>query len=49
MYIDDLTNAVVAGTESEGWSVEARINYKEQKTEFEFGKYSPADVIFLSR
>lgn len=41
MYIDDLTNAVVACAETEGWSAETRINYKEQKTEFEFGKFSP--------
>lgn len=41
MYIDDLTNAVVACAETADWSVEARINYKEQKTEFEFSKFSP--------
>ena len=41
MYIDDLTNAVVAYAKTEGWSAEARINYKEQKTEFEFDKFSP--------
>lgn len=41
MYIDDLTNAVVACAKTEGWSAEARINYKEQKTEFEFGRFSP--------
>lgn len=42
MYIDDLTNAVVACAEAEDWTVEASINYREQKTEFEFGKFSPA-------
>lgn len=41
MYIDDLTDAVVACAEAEDWSAEACINYKEQKTEFEFGKFSP--------
>lgn len=41
MYIDDLTDAVVACAEAEGWNAEARINYMEQKTEFEFGKFSP--------
>ncbi len=42
MYIDDLTDAVVACAEAEGWKVEAGIFYKEQKAEFEFSKYSPA-------
>lgn len=42
MYIDDLTDAVVKCAETKGWKVEAAINYKEQKTEFEFGKFSPA-------
>lgn len=42
MYIDDLTDAVVACAEAKGWHVEAGIIYKEQKSEFEFGKYSPA-------
>lgn len=42
MYIDDLTDAVVACAEAEGWKVEAGIYYKEQKAEFEFGKYSLA-------
>ncbi len=41
MYIDDLTDAVVACAEAEGWEVEAGINYKEQNTLFEFGKFSP--------
>ena len=41
MYIDVLTNAVVACAKTEGWSAGARINYKEKKTEFEFGKFSP--------
>lgn len=42
MYIDDLTDAVVECAEANGWKVEAGIIYKEQKSEFEFGKYSPA-------
>lgn len=42
MYIDDLTDAVVACAEANGWKVEAGIIYKEQKSEFEFQKYSPA-------
>ncbi len=41
MYIDDLTDAVVACAEAEGWKVEAGINYKEQNTLFEFSKFSP--------
>lgn len=41
MYIDDLTDAIVKCAEAKGWSAEARINYKEQKTEFEFGRFSP--------
>lgn len=46
MYIDDLTDAVVACAEAEGWSVEAGITYKEQKADFEFSKYSPAGQDF---
>lgn len=42
MYIDDLTDAIVACAEAEDWKVDAGIIYKEQKTEFEFGKFSPA-------
>lgn len=42
MYIDDLTDAVAACAEANDWTVQAAINYKEQKTEFEFGKFSPA-------
>ncbi len=42
MYIDDLTDAVVACAEAKGWRVEAGIIYKEQKSEFEFFKFSPA-------
>lgn len=42
MYIDDLTDSVVACAEAKGWHVGAGIIYKEQKSEFEFGKYSPA-------
>lgn len=42
MYIDDLTDAIVACAESKGWKVNAGIYYKEQKSEFEFQKYSPA-------
>ena len=42
MYIDDLTDAIVACAEAKGWRVEAGIIYKEQKSEFEFFKYSPA-------
>ncbi len=44
MYIDDLTDAVVACAEAEGWKVEAGINYKEHKeqnTLFEFSKFNP--------
>lgn len=41
MYIDDLTDAIVAVAEAEGWKVEAGINYKEQNTLFVFGKFSP--------
>ena len=41
MYIDDLTDAVVACAEAEGWKVGAGINYKEQNTLFEFSKFSP--------
>ena len=37
-----MTDAVVACAEAKGWHVEAGIIYKEQKSEFEFGKYSPA-------
>lgn len=46
MYIDDLTDAVVQCAEAKGWHVNAAINYKEQKTEFEFGKYTPAGQDF---
>lgn len=46
MYIDDLSDAVVACAEANGWHVEAGINYKKQTTEFEFGKYSPAGQDF---
>lgn len=46
MYIDDLTNAVVGCAEAEGWRVEGSIYYKEQKTEFDFYKYSPAGQDF---
>ena len=42
MYIDDLTDAVVACAEAKGWKVEAGIIYKEQKSEFEFARFSPA-------
>ena len=42
MYIDDLTDAIVACAEANGWKVNAGIIYKEQKSEFEFQKYSPA-------
>lgn len=42
MYIDDLTDAVVECAESKGWTVKAGINYKQQKSDFEFGKFSPA-------
>ncbi len=42
MYIDDLTDAVVECAEAKGWKVNAGIYYKEQKSEFEFQKYSPA-------
>lgn len=42
MYIDDLTDAVVACAEAKGWHVEAGIYYKEQKCDFEFSKFSPA-------
>lgn len=42
MYIDDLTDAIVKCAEAKGWTVNAGIYYKEQKSEFEFGKYSPA-------
>ena len=40
--MEDLTDAVVACAEAKGWHVEAGIIYKEQKSEFEFGKCSPA-------
>ena len=46
MYIDDLTDAVVACAEAEGWKVEGSISYKEQNTEFEFYKFSPAGQDF---
>lgn len=42
MYIDDITGAVVACVEAEGWKVDASIYYKEQKSYFEFNKFSPA-------
>ena len=42
MYIDDITGAVISCGESEGWKVEASIYYKEQKSYFEFSKFSPA-------
>ena len=40
MYIDDLTDAVVACAEAKGWKVEAGIIYKEQKSEFEFARFT---------
>lgn len=46
MYIDDLTDAIVACAEANGWKVNAGIIYKEQKSEFEFQKYSPAERDF---
>lgn len=49
MYIDDLTEAVVECAESKGWKVEAGIIYKEQKSEFEFAKFSPAGRDFSFR
>ena len=42
MYIDDLTDAIVACAEANGWKVNAGIYYKELISEFEFQKYSPA-------
>lgn len=42
MYIDDITGAVVTCVEAEGWKVDASIYYKEQKSYFEFSKFSPA-------
>lgn len=47
MYIDDLTDAIVKCAESKGWNVEGSIKYKEQNTEFEFSKYSPAGQDFF--
>lgn len=46
MYIDDLTDAVVACAEAEGWKVEESTSYKEQNTEFELYKFSPAGQDF---
>lgn len=46
MYIDDLTDAVVECAEAGGWEVNAGIYYKEQKSEFEFGKLTPAGQNF---
>ena len=40
MYIDDLTDAVAACAEAKGWKVEAGIIYKEQKSEFEFTRFT---------
>ena len=49
MYIDDLTDAIVAVAEAEGWKVEAGINYKEQNTLFEFGSLSGTGFHRLQR
>lgn len=42
MYIDDLTDAIAHCAEAQGWNVEGKTDYREQSTEFEFSKFSPA-------
>lgn len=42
MYIDDLTDAIAHCAEAQGWNVDGKTYYREQSTEFEFSKFSPA-------
>ncbi|MBD5195084.1 MAG: hypothetical protein HDS87_05120 [Bacteroidales bacterium] len=47
MYIDDLTDAIAHCAEAKGWNVEGKTDYKQQSTEFEFSKFSPAGQDFI--
>ena len=49
MYIDDLTDAVVACAEAEGWKVEAGFYIRSRKPNLSLVSTAQSDVIFLSR